>query len=360
MDELVKYPRELEIGYVSEQYTRTPTIDVSELLPLLPGADVLLMVRRPREDRAYVADTELSGTTLTWTVVASDVKFPGVGCAQVLLIKTENGVERRLLGPLITVRIRSAVTDVTDETPAQYDSYMQRMDAAIARIDDMTATATALPSGSQPTVELLDNSGAYELSFGLPLGTKGDTGATGPQGPKGDTGDTGATGPQGPKGDTGDTGATGATGPQGPKGDTGATGAAGQDGQDGADGITPSIQIGNVTAGLVPGVTRRGTDEEPILDFVLPSGGPTMQAGTCTTNSSGTRTVTFSSPFSTTPNVVVFAQNASSSATGYYKTALIYITDLTATGFTVTTSYPSNIGMYQAGPCTVSWIAVEA
>ena len=44
-----------------------------------------------------------------------------------------------------------------------------------------------------------------------------DTGATGPQGPKGDTG---ATGQQGPKGDTG------ATGPQGPKGDTGPAGSA--------------------------------------------------------------------------------------------------------------------------------------
>lgn len=43
-------------------------------------------------------------------------------------------------------------------------------------------------------------------------GAKGDTGATGAQGPKGDTG---AVGPQGPKG------ATGAQGPQGPKGDPG-------------------------------------------------------------------------------------------------------------------------------------------
>ena len=40
-------------------------------------------------------------------------------------------------------------------------------------------------------------------------------GATGPQGPQGDTGPAGATGPQGPQGDTG---ATGATGPQGPSG----------------------------------------------------------------------------------------------------------------------------------------------
>ena len=51
--------------------------------------------------------------------------------------------------------------------------------------------------------------------------SQGPTGATGPQGPKGDTGARGATGPQGPKGDTG---ATGATGPQGPKGDTGPRG----------------------------------------------------------------------------------------------------------------------------------------
>ena len=44
------------------------------------------------------------------------------------------------------------------------------------------------------------------------IAQKGATGATGPQGPKGDTG---ATGPQGPKGDTG------ATGPQGPQGPSG-------------------------------------------------------------------------------------------------------------------------------------------
>lgn len=64
-------------------------------------------------------------------------------------------------------------------------------------------------------------------------GEKGDTGATGPQGPKGDKGDTGATGPQGPKGDKGD---TGATGPQGPKGDTGATGPQGPKGDKGDPG----------------------------------------------------------------------------------------------------------------------------
>lgn len=45
-----------------------------------------------------------------------------------------------------------------------------------------------------------------KIDLGQVVGAKGDTGATGPQGPKGDTGATGETGPQGPKGDTGATG----------------------------------------------------------------------------------------------------------------------------------------------------------
>ena len=44
------------------------------------------------------------------------------------------------------------------------------------------------------------------------IAQKGATGATGPQGPKGDTG---ATGPQGPKGDNGATGPPGQPGPSG-------------------------------------------------------------------------------------------------------------------------------------------------
>nr|AIF26683.1 hypothetical protein [uncultured bacterium fosmid pJB83B9] len=71
-----------------------------------------------------------------------------------------------------------------------------------------------------------------------PQGETGATGATGPQGPKGDTGETGPQGPQGPKGDTGE---TGPQGPQGPKGDTGEQGPQGPQGATGANGVTPHI-----------------------------------------------------------------------------------------------------------------------
>ena len=78
-----------------------------------------------------------------------------------------------------------------------------------------------------------------------PKGDKGDPGPTGPQGPKGDKGDTGPTGPQGPKGDKGDTGDTGPQGPQGIQGPKGATGATGPQGPQGPAGAT-TLPIGSI------------------------------------------------------------------------------------------------------------------
>ena len=59
---------------------------------------------------------------------------------------------------------------------------------------------------------------------------KGETGATGPQGPQGIQGETGATGPQGPQGIQGETGATGPQGLQGIQGETGPQGSTGPQG----------------------------------------------------------------------------------------------------------------------------------
>ena len=112
---------------------------------------------------------------------------------------------------------------------------------------DQILTAAAEAVAVAQSVRDDADSGVFNGADGAtgPQGPKGDSGATGPQGPKGDTGDTG---PQGPKGDTGATGPqgpkgdTGATGPQGPKGDTGATGPAGSDGAT----FTPSVSSAGV------------------------------------------------------------------------------------------------------------------
>lgn len=128
------------------------------------------------------------------------------------------------------------------------------------------ATAEALESGEQPTVEI----NGSVISFGIPagpIGPKGDAGERGPQGntgPKGDAGPKGDVGPAGvtavnvsnlsygssatasligttltlgiPQGAPGANGSDGATGPQGPRGMQGIQGPKGDKGDPGATG----------------------------------------------------------------------------------------------------------------------------
>ena len=147
-----------------------------------------------------------------------------------------------------------------------------------------TASASSLPAGSDPTVDMSvsgpDDAKVFNFQFGIPKGDKGDTGATGATGPAGKDGAQGATGPTGATGPAGAAagfgtptasatavaaggnptvtvtasgantskvfdfkfgiprGATGATGPQGPTGPTGPQGPAGTNGKDGAQGAT--------------------------------------------------------------------------------------------------------------------------
>ena len=121
-----------------------------------------------------------------------------------------------------TVRgaIHALNADLEDVVPTTVQAYVDTHKA-----DLRGATGPQGPKGD--TGDIGPQGPKGDIGAAGPQGPKGDTGATGPQGPKGDTG---AMGPQGPKGDIG------ATGPQGPKGNTGATGLQGPKGDTGATG----------------------------------------------------------------------------------------------------------------------------
>ena len=100
-------------------------------------------------------------------------------------------------------------------------------------------TVTTGAAGSQASASITGTTGDVTLNMTIPRGN------TGAQGPAGEKGDTGAQGPQGPAGEKGDTGATGPQGPAGEKGDTGAQGPQGPAGPQGDPGISPTLSIEN-------------------------------------------------------------------------------------------------------------------
>lgn len=88
----------------------------------------------------------------------------------------------------------NAANSATDANNAKTDAVSAKNDAITAKnaaesaqqkIENMTASASQLPEGSTPTVTKSEVGGVVNLAFGIP---KGDTGATGSQGPKGEDG----------------------------------------------------------------------------------------------------------------------------------------------------------------------------
>lgn len=78
---------------------------------------------------------------------------------------------------------RAAAADAAASTAYQNASTANtaaiNANSAAEKLNSMTAAATLLPSGSSPTAQVSDVSGHKHISFGIPKGDKGDTGAKG-------------------------------------------------------------------------------------------------------------------------------------------------------------------------------------
>ena len=229
----------VSIGYQGENKRQRVRFDLSDIMTEFPGGTAVLGIRRPGDsDIVPALNTALDGMSLIWTTTAWELANSGFLYAQVTYSDGDAVGKTKVYR--FDVKNSLIISGVEPEDwqdlVGQLTSAAAALQAVIESYDEMTAEATTLPAGSDPTVEI-DHTGDHPVvKFGLvpgpagAKGPKGDTGETGPAGPKGDTGATGArgpageTGPQGPagpKGDEGERGETGATGSRGPKGDKG-------------------------------------------------------------------------------------------------------------------------------------------
>jgi hypothetical protein len=129
------------------------------------------------------------------------------------------------------------------------------------------------------------------------------TGTAGPQGVQGPAGNDGAVGPQGPQGIQGPAGNDGAAGPQGLQGPAGPQGPAGSD----------------ATFGSSSAIIRGTVDSIGMVSI-----GTGFSSAIVTTT--GNYTITFNTPFTTTPIVVATLQN------GYY---IFSVNSVTTNGFSL-------------------------
>jgi hypothetical protein len=147
-----------------------------------------------------------------------------------------------------------------------------------------------------------------------------------------DVSDVGGT--PGPQGETGPQGPQGEQGPQGPAGQDGAQGPAGADGVDGAQGLQgPQGLPGNDGAQGVKG-DKGDQGIQGIQGIQGPAGadgaGAPIKAGVVNLGAGATAAVTFTTPFASTPFVVVTSQIANTDTSCTYSAH-----NVTANGFTI-------------------------
>ena len=195
-----------------------------------------------------------------------------------LFVLQQNSEAKKLKGAQLVKYAQDAVgAQVTAAESAKTESQAAR-DAIL----NMIVEAITLESGLPATVDKSLVDSVYKLTFGLPRGEKGATGATGPANmleigtvTKGTEAAATITGsapnqtlnlvlPKGDKGDKGATGETGATGPQGPQGEQGERG---EQGPQGIQGNTGATGNGIASISLKSGTHAAGTTDTYEITF---------------------------------------------------------------------------------------------
>ena len=218
------------IAYQGENKRQQVRFDLTDIMGEFPGGTAVLAVLRNGDaDPVPAAETAMDGTALIWTVTAWECALEGFLYAQVTyaagetVAKTKvyrfdvknslviNGVEpegwQDLVGQLVTaadgvnsaisaamdtldekVTAAEAAQDAAEDAQEAAETARDEAVAAVGQYDAMTAEATGLAAGEEPTA-VIDHTGDHPvLQLGIPKGEKGDTGATGQAGPAGPSG----------------------------------------------------------------------------------------------------------------------------------------------------------------------------
>ena len=241
--------RMLILGKQGENLARQIVFDFFEWQESFGDGILTVYAKREGDEAAYPVLPSITGTLATWNVSDIDTAKAGSGTAELKYAVDDIVVKSETFRTFVYASEAAASGEIPDPYESWVETLVELGDTVRVGVIRAEEAADRAEEASEryPYIRESDKhwmvwdavAGEYADSGIAATGVKGDTGDTGPQGPKGDTG---AAGPQGPKGETGDTGAqgpkgdTGATGPQGPKGDTGATGAQGPKGDTGATG----------------------------------------------------------------------------------------------------------------------------
>ena len=145
----------VSIGYQGENKRQRVRFDLSDIMTEFPGGTAVLGIRRPGDsDIVPALNTALDGMSLIWTTTAWELANSGFLYAQVTYSDGDAVGKTKVYR--FDVKNSLIVSGVEPEDwqdlVGQLTSAAAALQAVIESYDEMTAEATTLPAGSDPTV----------------------------------------------------------------------------------------------------------------------------------------------------------------------------------------------------------------
>lgn len=230
--DVLHLPKRLWLGRRGESVFRPVKIRWDEWHRDYPDATLSVIYHRPDGDDLIVATS--TNSPLIWFPQLDTTTVSGYG-----------ELEMHLVGDP-EIGISASVDTIVDDSRsnAEVDSRPAWADEVVQKVAEVQ---THYPTIIDSTWHVWDVDNETWEDTDVPA--QGKTGATGPQGPKGDTGASGPQGPQGVQGETGPQGEQGPQGETGAQGPQGETGPAGPQGPKGDSGYSPQIEVLDITGG---------------------------------------------------------------------------------------------------------------
>ena len=168
--------RVLFIGFEGEQNHTQVAFDCSPIFADYPDAVASLAVKPPVSD-VYPKVVTRDGNEVLWVVSASDCANEGDGAYQ-LTFTNGNEIIKTWIG---NMRLSNSLL-ANGNPPKPIDDWIEDANAVLGSLENISASATGLPSGSDPTAEITDVGGHKNISIGIPAGEQGEQGEPGQDG----------------------------------------------------------------------------------------------------------------------------------------------------------------------------------
>lgn len=164
-----------DIGFVGEKNHTQVIINCASIFHSYPNA-VATMVAKPPVGDLYPVILTRDGKNIIWDVSESDIAREGSGEYQLTFTDGSGDTAEIIKTVIGSYSIKESMV-ASGEPPEPLEDWLEEAQEVLSDLqsfDEISASATALAAGADPTAEITEVEGHKNIALGIPAGASGE------------------------------------------------------------------------------------------------------------------------------------------------------------------------------------------